>query len=194
MSRARTFKLTIVMAIAAMFAMAFTSSTPPSPEAAANCLGKAGVWEIDAAGADTGRGITAPVTTDAGAEAERDFGWHLLTDCEVTFSTTQMDLATLDVSGVATGYCGASSAPGEAPDAEDADSNEGTLTAKDGSWSITLTNITWESAGSVLVVSFDHDAGGQGVGSAEVQASGGADCTSTQGSRGFDVNIVAETL
>lgn len=142
--------------------------------AAAECSGTADVWTGDPDIVGDGDGLTFPHVDD-----RRSFNWKLTTDCEITIDAAGSTAAvSLNASGTGEGWCGQSfglSGSGTIGDAH-------------------LTNITWNSAGTVLAVEFDHDAGATGTGSAEVQAFGGTDCDTLEGAKRFDVEIVGELL
>lgn len=189
MSRIRFFKLTSIMAILAVMSFGFTADTAShsniTAPAAATCTG---VASVSATSGDQ-PGITFPVT-DAGAEDPRDFDWSLDAFCEVAVDggATVYTNVPLNVSGTANGYCGASTA----------DSGSGTIgdSATTGG-AVNISNITWESAGSMLVVSLNHDAEGPaatGEGAAEVNAQGGQDCSTHAGATSFDVVIEGQFL
>lgn len=184
MKRIRFFKLTTIMAILAVMSFGFTADTAthgPTAPAAAECEGVAEVAEIDANGDPTGRGITAPGVDPADLPDGRRFAWSLTTDCTVV-NADGTSTHQLNASGTATGFCGRSVA----------DDGNGTL------GSMNVTDITWESVGTVLAVSASHDGhlstGGAAAGvlEAEVQASGGEACTTPQGATRFDVVIAGE--
>lgn len=188
----------------------------PEPPAVAECVGDADVWHVDqpyGTQVQNKEGITFPVTTDpAQAQAARDFAWRLTTTCDIVGADGDIiDTGDLEVSGWANGWCGSSTAtPNPDEDnqhsetldtaaSDEINNNWGTFTQTNGDWEVNLWDISWESAGSVLAVDFQHDAGADkkpesGPGAAEVDAIGGDPCATNNGATSFSVVIAAELL
>jgi hypothetical protein len=134
-----------------------------------------------ASGTCDGVATVSPGLFAPGFGPSQTFDWTLETECEVV-SSDGVETFTLTASGTGTGFCGASTAEG----------GTGTLHNAATGQTITLTNIGWVSGGSVLLVSGNHDGGGQGEFQAQVEAQGGSDCTTPAGATEFLVAIVAE--
>lgn len=155
-----------------------------TPPAVAECEGTADVWT----GSDPfDPNAPSPGLTFPGVDDARHFNFQLDTVCTGVDSETNIEGIALDARGTGTGWCGHSTAPADDETGlHNAGTNDGTFGAHH------LDNIEWVSAGSVLEVTFTHDAGGLGQGSATVEAFGGDDCGTEHGSNTFEVVIVAE--
>lgn len=123
----------------------------------------------------TGTATVDPGLFFPGIGPSQTFTWELETTCTVV-SADGVETLSLNASGTGTGFCGRSTASG----------GSGTL------GSFTLSNIGWQSAGSVLVVTGSHNGGGAGTFVAEVDAIGGSACAGPGGATDFDVVIEAE--
>lgn len=157
---------------AAMLAIGLTAmpATAHEPPGEATCVGSATVT------ADDGGGIYAP-----GVGPEKSFGWSINDDTTCTVVTAEGAIdGTLQGEGRATGWCGRS--VGEPV-------GTATLTTADGH-SLTFNNVSWQSAGSVLVVSGETDDGETLT--AVVEAFGGQDCFDGAGDGATDFDIVIE--
>jgi hypothetical protein len=108
------------------------------------------------------------------------FSWELITTCDVVSADGTEVAVGLAASGTGEGWCGRSVAPAPGEPG-------GTGTLGD----VALSDIGWESAGSVLLVTGTHDGGGLGTFAAEVDAFGGEKCASS-GATEFEVVIEAE--
>lgn len=127
-----------------------------------------------------GTATVSPGLYFPGVGDSQTFTWELDTTCTAV-SQDGVETFALQASGTATGWCGRSVGSG------------GSGTLSNSSQTITLSNIGWESVGSVLLVTGNHDGPGSATNTfaAEVEAQGGADCAGS-GATSFEVVVVAE--
>lgn len=128
---------------------------------------------------------TGVATVDPGLHLPPDsktFTWTLETECTVV-SSDGVETLHLSASGTGTGACGLSTASG----------GSGTLSSS--TQTVTLSNIGWVSAGSMLLVSGNHDTPGTtGSFQAQVNAQGGPACLDDGGATAFTVTVVGEFI
>jgi hypothetical protein len=139
---------------------------------------------MPAAGTCDGMFNVSPGLFAPGFGPNQTFDWTLETECEVV-SSDGVETFTLTASGTGTGFCSAATAEG----------GTGTLHNAATGQTITLTDIGWVFGGRSLLVSGNHDAGGQGEFQAQVDAQNViplSDCHTPNGATAFLVVIVAE--
>ena len=174
-------RTTVLLAVTALLMTlgitgAAANHEPTAPGVITCQDGNGDIWTGDPDIVGDGQGIYSGLLND------QDFNWRLEATCTV-INEDGASVHTLEVQGTATGGC-------EWSVGHD---GGGTLGG------VALSNVvTWRNVGDVIVLSATHDAhnsdGSESLGvlTAEVQASGGEECTTPFGAQQFTVQIVAE--